>query len=385
MSGSPTGSGRLPSILHINTEKIWRGGESQVSYLMNGLKAAGHRLCVAALPGSALAARSRDAGIEVFEVKMAGDLDIGAASRLARFARAGRFDILHAHTARAHAIGLLARLLGAPQKLVVARRLDFPVSTNLFSRLKYRSRRVDLFLAVAAAIREILITAGVAPERVRVVNSCIDLARFEEARRRRERDPRAVREELGLPAGATLIGNVAALADHKAQCDLIAAMPDLLERVPAAHLVIVGEGRERANLTSQVRRLGLTERVRLLGFRQDVPLLLAGFDIFAISSKLEGFCNSVLEAFAVGVPVVATRAGGLPEMVLHEDTGLLAPVQDPPALAGAMARLITDPALAAKVAVSGRRLVESEYTVDKMVERTRAAYAELAEGAVAAA
>jgi glycosyltransferase involved in cell wall biosynthesis len=385
MSGSSSGSGRLPSILHINTEKTWRGGESQVSYLMNGLRAAGHRICVAALPGSALAARSRDAGIDVFEMKMAGDLDIGAASRLARFARAGRFDILHAHTARAHAIGLLARLLGAPQKLVVARRLDFPVSTNLFGRLKYRSRRIDLFLAVAAAIREILVAAGVPSERVRVVNSSIDLARFEEARQRRKSDIRAVREELGLPADATLVGNVAALAGHKAQCDLIAAMPDLLERTPTAHLVIVGEGKERASLTSQVHRLGLTERVHFLGFRRDVPLLLAAFDIFAISSKLEGFCNSVLEAFAVGVPVVATRAGGLPEMVLHEDTGLLTPVQAPPALAEAMTRLIDNPALAAKVAASGRHLVESEYTVDKMVERTRAAYAELSEEASAAA
>jgi glycosyltransferase involved in cell wall biosynthesis len=93
-----------------------------------------------------------------------------------------------------------------------------------------------------------------------------------------------------------------------------------------------------------------------------------------MSSKLEGFCNSVLEAFAVGVPVVATNAGGLPEMVLHEETGLLTPVQDPPALGAAMARLMMDISLAGRVAAAGRRLVEAEYTVEKMVERTREAY-----------
>lgn len=369
--------GAPPAILHINSEKTWRGGESQVFYLMNGLKAAGHRVCVAAVPGGVLAERSREAGIEVFPVKMAGDIDVGAASRIARFARHERFDLLHAHTARAHAIGIMARALGAPGKLIVARRLDFPVSRHLFSRLKYRSRLVDLYLAVATAIREILIEAGVEPGKVRVVNSSIDLSRFEEARRIRAEDNRAGREELGLPPGVPLVGNVAALAGHKAQCDLIDAMPHVMKAIPEAHLAIVGEGEERQRLEARIARLGLGDRVMLMGFRRDVPRILAAFDLFVMSSTLEGFCNSVLEAFAVGVPVVSTRAGGLPEMVLHEETGLLAPIRDPEALAKAMIRLMTDEKAATSLAANARHLVETEYTVDKMVERTRQAYQDL--------
>ena len=377
------GGAPRPSILHINTERTWRGGESQAFQLMTGLKAAGHHVAVAALPASALATRCREAGIEVFEVAMAGDLDVGGASRVARFARSsgagsnGGFDILHAHTARAHAIGLLARLLGAPGRLVVHRRLDFAVSRNFFGRLKYRSPRVDLYLAVAGVIRDILVDAGVPAEKVRVVNSSIDLARFEDARSRRADLGGEVRRELGLPEGAPILGNVAALASHKSQRDLIEAMPAILAAHPQAHLVIVGDGKERADLEGRALALGLTGRIHFTGFRSDIPRLLTAFDVFAMSSRLEGFCNSVLEAFAVGIPVVATRAGGLPEMVFDGETGLLTPVGDPPALAAATSRLLKDTDLGRRLATAGRRLVESEFTVERMVERTRSAYAEL--------
>src|SRR5258706_5176038 len=214
-----------PAVLHINPEPTWRGGESQAFYLMSGLKALGGHVGVAALPGSALAKRCREAGIDVFEVGMAADLDVGGASRIARHAGAKGFRILHAHPARAHAMGLLARLFGWKAKLVVHRRLDFPVSTGLVGRLKYRSAKVDLFLAVADIIRGMLIDAGVRPEKVRVVNSAIDVARFREARDRRAGIGAEVRRELGLPPSSIVVGNVAHLAGHKSQRDLIAAMP----------------------------------------------------------------------------------------------------------------------------------------------------------------
>jgi glycosyltransferase involved in cell wall biosynthesis len=236
---------------------------------------------------------------------------------------------------------------------------------------------VDLYLAVAGVIREILVEAGVDAGKIRVVHSSIELARFEEARRRRGELRAAARRELGLPASAPVVGNVAHLAGHKAQKDLLAAMPPLLGEIPEAHLVIVGDGEERRNLEEQTLALGLAGRVHFAGFRQDVPRILPAFDVFAMSSRLEGFCNSVLEAFAAEVPVAATRAGGLPEMVIDGETGILTPVGDPGSLAAALVRLIRDPQLGARLAAAARRLVESEYTVERMVERTRVAYAEL--------
>lgn len=372
---SPRAAAAIPAVLHINTEPTWRGGESQAFNLMVGLRALGGRVGVAAIPGSALAARCREAGIETYEVGMAGDLDVGGASRIARHAAAHGYAILHAHTARAHAMGLLARLFGARARLVVHRRLDFPVSRGIAGRLKYRTARVDLFLAVAEIIREMLVDAGVPEEKVRVVNSSIDVARFAAARARRAELRPEVRRELSLPADAIVVGNVAHLAGHKSQADLIAAMPKVIAAVQSARLVIVGDGAERSALTAQAASLGLADRIHFTGFRDDVPRLLTAFDLFAMSSRLEGFCNSVLEAFAAGVPVVATRAGGLPEMVKDGETGLLSPVGDPEALADRLVRLASDGPLASKVAEGGRRLVEAEYTVERMVEKTIEAYA----------
>ena len=360
-------------IVHVNTERTWRGGESQVFNLMRGLARLGHEPTAVALPGSALAGRCREAGLPVFELAMRSDADLPAAIRLARFLRSEPCDILHAQTARAHSIGLLARFLGVRAKLVVSRRIDFPVRRDPFNQWKYRSRRVDRFIAVAENIREILLAAGVEPRRVTVINSSIDLERFTWVG-----DHRAeVRRELGIPQSAPVIGNVAALAWHKGQKDLIAAMPRVLSVAPDTRLVIVGEGDQRETLVRLVRDLNLQDRVVFTGMRHDVPRLLTTFDLFCMPSYLEGLCNSVLEAFAMKLPVVATRAGGLPEIVRHQQTGLLTPPHEPGLLGDAIVRVISNRALATEMAEAGHRLVHERFGVDRMVELTAALYASL--------
>jgi len=357
-------------VVHVNTERTWRGGESQVFNLMRGLRARGHDVEAVTLPGSALERRCREEGLDVHPLRMRSDADLLAAVRLARHVRGRRADVLHAQTARAHSIALLARRLGAPAKLIVSRRLDFPIRRTPPNLWKYRSRSVDAYIAVAGVIRDILVDAGVDPARVTVINSSIDLKRFTGAGDHREE----VRAELGIPLDAPLVGNVAALAWHKGQKDLIAAMRPVLERIPEARLVIVGGGEERGSLERLIDRLSLGRSVVLTGKRSDVPRLLTALDVFCMPSYLEGLCNSVLEAFAVGIPVVATRAGGLPEIVEHEVTGLLAPPRDPEVLAAAIVRLLTETALARRVSEAAGRLVRERFGVDRMVESTEACY-----------
>jgi L-malate glycosyltransferase len=353
-------------IVHVNTEHTWRGGESQVFNLMRGLRGLGHEVEAVTLPGSALMRRCRDESLPVIELPMRSDADLAGAFRLARHLKRHPCDVLHAQTARAHSIGLLARRFGAKARLVVSRRLDFPVRRNLPNRWKYRSTLVDAYIAVAEVIRGILIDAGVDPARVTVINSSIELGRFTGVGDHRL----SVREELRLPPDAPVIGNVAALAWHKGQKDLIAAMPHVLESLPEARLVIVGGGDEEEALRSQAAALNLEDRIRFTGMRHDVPRLLTAFDVFCMPSYLEGLCNSVLEAFAMKVPVVATRAGGLPEIVEHERTGLLAPPRDPASLAAAIVRMLSDRALAERVGDAGHRLVHARFSVDHMVART---------------
>jgi glycosyltransferase involved in cell wall biosynthesis len=195
----------------------------------------------------------------------------------------------------------------------------------------------------------------------------IDLERF----RRRDGDGR-VRRELGLVDGEPLVGTVGLLKEQKRHDLLVSAA----EAIDAA-FVIVGAGPERAELEDQIRTFGLEARVFLLGHRDDVPEVLADLDVFALSSGYEGMCLAVAEALAVGTPVVATAVGGVPQTVVHEETGLLVPPFDAFALAEGIARLLRDRDEALKLAEAGGERVRRLYSLDGMVDATSALYARL--------
>lgn len=359
--------------LHIDGERTWRGGEQQALYLASGLKARGHGATVACQPGSPMAERAREAGLEVAEVRMRGEADFLAVWALRRLIRRGGFDIVHMHTSHAHALGCAAAALARRGRTIVSRRVDFGVAKNLISGFKYR-HGVDRFVAISRAIQRVLVDGGVDESRIAVVHSGIDLGRFENV------PPNNFREELGFPAEAPVIGNVAAMADHKGQRYLIAAMPSVLAAEPQARLVIVGDGELRGALEAQVRELDVGRAVTFTGFRTDVPQWLDFFDVFVMSSHLEGLCTSVLDALAMRRPVVVADAGGLPEIVTHEEHGLVVPAKDPEALAQAIVRLLGDRELGRRLAEAGRRRVQTQFSADRMVEGTLGVYDEVMHG-----
>jgi len=352
--------------LQIDTERTWRGGEQQALYLALGLRRLGQRPIVVAQPACPLLAAVREAGVETRAIRMRGEADVVAAARIASLARREDAAILHAHTSHAHTLALLARGLGCRSKVVVARRVDFDVR----GRWKY-GRRVDRFIAVSHAVKRVLERCGVRPAQVSVVHDGIDLARIDEAQQQ------DYRREFGFAADAFVVGNVAHMADHKGQQYLVAAVPQVLAERPDARLVIVGHGELWEALHAQARRLGVQRQVVFAGFRSDVPGLLKFFDLFVISSHLEGLCSSLMDAMAARRPIVATAAGGIPELVTHEQEGLLVAPKDPAALAGAILRLMRDRPLAQRLAARGRRAVEERFTVQHMVEATATVYSEV--------
>ena len=356
--------------LHIDGERTWRGGEQQALYLTMGLQRRGHEVTIACQPASPLAERAREAGMEVVEVRMRGEADFLAVLALRRLIRRGGFDIVHMHTSHAHALGCVAAALARRGRTIVSRRVDFGVAKNLISGFKYR-HGVDRFIAISEAIKKVLIDGGVAEQRIAVVHSGIDLKRFEDV------PPSCFREDLGFAPDAPVIGNVAHMADHKGQRYLMAAMPAVLAAEPRARLVVVGDGELRGALEAQVQELDIGHAVAFTGFRTDVPQWLDFFDVFVMSSHLEGLCTSVLDALAMRRPVVASAAGGLPEIIRHEETGLLVPPKDPEALAQGILRLLRDRDLGRRLAEAGRRRVEGEFSADSMVAGTLAVYDEV--------
>lgn len=353
-------------VLHIDTEHTWRGGEQQIAYLVDGLASRRHESRLIAQPGSAIEAHFREHGWPVHAVRMRGEWDVFAvraiASRIVEFAP----HVVHMHTSHAHSLGVLAASLAGRARRIVSRRVDFEVRGP--SRVKYR-HGVDRFVAITDAVASVLRRAGVAPSRISVVRSGVDPARVS------GRDRGAARERFGLGATEWVVGCVGHLTWHKGQVYLVRAWPEVLARVPNAQLLFAGDGEDRAALEAEVSALGIEDSVRFLGFRPDVSEVLAALDCFALPSVMEGLGTSILDALSVGLPVVAGRAGGIPEVVTDGETGLLVPPRDAGALAEALVSLRGDPERAAALARRGAELVRRSFSVDGMVEGTLAAYA----------
>ncbi len=352
------------TVLHVDTERGWRGGERQVLWLAAGMRERGHRAIIVARPGDELARRAGAATLEVIEAAPRGELDLFAARHLRRLIVRNRAEVVHAHTAHAAAIAALATL-GTPAKIVIARRVDFPLRRNLGTRLKYG--RADAVIAVSNAVAAVAAEAGIARERIRVVPDGIDLSRSVQAA-----DDDTLRS-LGIPGGEPLVAQVAALVAHKDPVTFVRAMASVRARIPRVRGLLVGEGPLRAVVQAEVTRLDLDRTLSLTGFRHDADELLAAADVATLSSVEEGMGSVLLDAMAFGVPIAATRAGGIPEIVDHADTGLLSPPGDAQALADNIVRLLTDQDMAASLAARARMRVE-EFSVDKMVERTIEVY-----------
>ena len=311
-------------------------------------------------------------GLEVIPLAPRTEMDLGTAWQLSRALRRLRPDIVHAHEAHAVAMAALALSMGSPEprpKLVISRRVDFHLKKNAFSRWKYR--QVDCFLCDSSMIQSMLVSDGLPRERTAVVYSGINVSHVAAA------PPLNVHAEFWLPTHAPVIGNVAALVPHKGQRYLIDAAPLVIREIPDARFVIVGQGELESALRKQIRNHRLERHVILAGFRPDVLSLHKGFDVFVMSSVTEGLGTSLLDAMASARPVVATRAGGIPEVVEDGETGLLVPPRNPQALADAIVRLLRDEPQRQRMAAAGLARVSAHFSADRMVQQTLDVYARL--------
>jgi len=366
----------VPDILrtvHINTERTFRGGERQVLLLMRGLIERGHEASLIAQPSCGLAERAEEAGITVHKIKMRFDLDPLALALICAKLRGLECDIVHMHTGHAHTLGVVSSLLSGRGRRIVSRRVVSGVGTSWLSRLKYR-RGVNRYIAISEAVKKKLLEAGVAPARVSVVNSCIDLSRFEGV----PDASKGLRREFGIPEAAPVVGAVGALVLPKGFHHFIDAVSMVVQRVPQARFVLVGDGELRQELEHRAAALGLgRETLVFTGWRDDVPELLKSFDVLVSSSIEEGLGTSVLQALATKKPVVVTDAGGLPEIVADGENGLVVPAGEPRLLADGIVRLLNDASLCVRMADAGYQTVRQRFTPARMVEGTIAVYREV--------
>ncbi|HET6360690.1 MAG TPA: glycosyltransferase family 4 protein [Gemmatimonadota bacterium] len=358
------------SILHCDFRLSWAGGQNQLWLLASGLRERGHRQWIATRPDSEMARRARKAGFAVVEHPYRGEVDPRAYLSLRRAIAVHRPDVVHAHDSHSLMPAAVAARLVRPRPAVVGhRRVDFPIRGHALSRWKY-ARGPDRLIAISRRVRDVLLEDGVPPERIALIPSGIALDTPPPP------EGPSLRTRLGAPDGAPIVLTIATLADYKDHPTLVEAAARLRPRDPMTRWAVCGAGGLLEEIRADVARRGLAERVRYLGYVAGARGLLPEADVFCLSSKTEGLGTSVLDAMAAGVPVAAAAGGGIPEMIEHEVTGLLAPVGDGAALAAAVDRLLDDRPLASRFADAARERVR-EFDVERTIDRTVALYREL--------
>jgi glycosyltransferase involved in cell wall biosynthesis len=294
------------------------------------------------------------------------DVDLRPIWQLRRRIHHERYDIVHLHTKRAHALSLwLPRGLSGPRYLVT-RRMDYPENGNCYTRYLY-NRCVHGVVAISQPIVQLLADAGVDGKKIRLIHSGIDVARFSAG---------------AAPASADripVIGTAAVLQARKGHRFLLEAVAQLKARGFKLHCLLAGEGPERKSLQETTTRLGLEHEVCFMGFVADIPAFLAGIDIFVLPSLYEGLGVAALEAMAAEKAVVASRVGGLAEVISDGVTGFLVPPHAPKELGEAIASLLADPSVARAVGRRAAAHVREHFTLERMAAVNEAYYYELLE------
>ena len=344
------------------------GGAFQVLHLLRGLHARGHENLLACPAGCALG----EAAAPVARVRglpMHGDADLLLVPRLARLIRDERPDLVHLHSRIGADLmgGIAARLTGVP--VVHTRRVDNP-EPRWRVALKYRLH--DRVIAISEGIARVLRDEGLPPEKLRVVRSAVDWQRYAGPG-----DRAAAAARLGVPAAGPWLAVVAQLIERKGHRFLLRALPPLVAAHPELRVFFFGQGPQGPDLARRIQTLGLGAHVTLAGFRDDLDELLPCLDLLVHPALMEGLGVSLLQAASAGVPIVASRAGGIPEAVRDGENGLLVPPGDVAALGAALAALLADPVRRRALGAGGRALMAREFSIDAMVEGNLAVYREL--------
>lgn len=357
-------------ILHVETGRHVYGGARQVLHLLQGLAdISGCENILACAADSAADIAARGVADEVHALPFRGDLDPMFAMRLRRLLRRTKPDIMHVHSRRGADVWSGLAAVRREVRTVLSRRVDNPES-RLQVWLKYGL--YDRVIAISQGIMHVLLQEGVPENKLVCVPSGVDVAAFKQAG-----DTDWFRKEFHLDQRDVPVGVIAQFIPRKGHLDLLRALPEILREHPRTRLLLFGQGPLRPRIEREVAHLDLGHAVRFAGFRTDMEEILPCLRLAVHPARWEGLGVSLLQAAAAGVPIVASRAGGIPEIVRHRENGLLVPPGDSNALARAVCDLLSDTDGALRLGQSGQRIAEEEFSLQQMIRGNLQVYREL--------
>lgn len=346
------------NVLIVNAGRGWGGIESHSVVLASDLAGKGHRVIVACSPRGHVKANVKAASLHVEDLEVVNAGDLVSICKLAGIIRRENIGVLIANSGKEYwPAGVAARLLS--RKIIFVR--------HQTDRIRKTTRwlinnHIDRIVAVSGAVKKALLSSGIAEEKIEVIHNGVSLNRFDPARI----DRSAARRELGIIESDVVIGTVGKLHQGKGVYELLRAGASIAEKRPVT-LLFVGDGPEKEGLNREAERLGIAEKVIVTGIRRDVERMYAAMDIFVLASTCdEAFGMVIIEAMAMGKPVVGTEVGGIPELISPGQNGLLVPPGDSAALADAIKRYLDDPEFAGGIALRGRKTAEDAFSEEML-------------------
>jgi glycosyltransferase involved in cell wall biosynthesis len=374
-------------VLHIITRLISGGADENTIFSVEGLDHSRYEVHLAAGEPSepdiiAKLRRTQFLRIPHLQRELRPRKDFLALRETLSLIGKGRYQLVHTHEAKAGIIGrIAARWCRVPLIVHTLHGITFHRHLPPATRMLYLSlerlvgRWTHLFLCVGDDLRSTYIRSRVAdPERFVVVRSGFDLCPFRQAARERSLHRRALRERLGIPANAKIVGTAARLEPRKGVQFLLQAAAQLANEHPDVHFAVAGRGEYRGWLQRQATELGIGDRVHFLGHVEDIHAYLAGLDLFVLSSLWEGLPRAVVQARAVGLPVVGFDVEGMREVVRDGRNGFVVPSKDVVALAASIDRLLRDPELADRLSRYDDAEYLRQWDKDQMVARIQELY-----------
>ncbi len=357
------------AILHTEASLGWGGQERRILVEALAMRQRGHRLALACDPRGDLYERARQQGFPVTPLRFGGRHNLKAWKTLRRILAAGAIDILNTHSSLDSWVGTLAwRSLRTRPLLIRTRHLSTKVKDNWPTRWLYRTPAA--IITTGQVTKELIIERlGVPGRHIFSIPTGVELAEFAPQEKSRE-----LLAQLHIPEHAFIFGCVAVLRSWKGHLYLLEALHALIEGGARAFLILVGDGPCRAVIEEKIEQLGLQHWVRMAGFRDQVAPWFALMDVVVLASYAnEGVPQSLLQALAMARPVIGTTVGGIPEVIVEEETGLLAPPRDAQALAQVMGQLMADPGRR-EFGRRGRELVVERFSLEQMAAEIEAVY-----------
>jgi glycosyltransferase involved in cell wall biosynthesis len=363
----------VSAVLFVHGITAIGGAERELLVMLERLPQRGYRPIVACPDGGPLAQKLVRRGVETRVAPMPPWRKLFAYPKRPAAVRALRDVIAAVRPALIH----VNDIWWVPQTLRAVGGVRIPILAHVRQEIeppkvrRYELDKVDLVFPVSRQIQQSLEAGGVLPERLKVLHSGIDMSRIPD-----QDDGREVRRRFDIPADALVLGTVANLFARKGYDVMLRALPAIVTALPNVHYVIVGSGDAayETRLRTVVKDLRLERRVHFAGFQDPVYPCLAAMDLYVHPALMEGFGIAVLEAMAMRKPVVATTAGGLPEIVQDGETGILVPPGDADALARAVSSLLPDSARCRQFGEAGRARVAVHFTVEAMMDRLTSGY-----------